>query len=39
MRLSWVDVQADGNVPLMSAQLGTGTAQKKTQVFNEMIIV
>lgn len=28
IRLSWVDVQAEGNVPLMSAQLGTGTVQR-----------
>lgn len=30
IRLSWVDVHAEGNVPLMSAQLGTGTAQRDT---------
>lgn len=28
IRLSWVDVQAEEKVPLMSAQLGTGTAQR-----------
>lgn len=31
MRLSWLDVQAEGKVPLMSAQLGTNTARQKAR--------
>lgn len=32
MRLSWLEVQAEGKVPLMSAQLGTNTAQQKARI-------
>lgn len=31
MRLSWMDVHAEGKVPLMSAQLGTNTAPQKAR--------